>query len=198
MDNVFGLKKVEVYEPSGQKKSIPEQIRLLSQERDRLDIEIKTFREKVLSPTKTEHRYFVQLKEERKKLQIEIRRVRRFERRTADQLLHEQLNIMTKAELKQWRIMSHKLFNIEQNIESILGQISLLRKTSKFEGLLHRVQQETTTLNTQIQYYRASTNEVQSIVTKHFYRDKTKADEARIQSSPTTECKPSDKEDVTV
>ena len=31
---------------------------------------------------------------------------------------------MTKAELKQWRVMSHKLFNIEQNIESILGGIT--------------------------------------------------------------------------
>ena len=197
MNNIFGLKKVELCEPSGQKKPIPEQIRLLSVERDRLDVDIKTFREKVLHPTKTEHHYFVQLKEERKKLQIEIRRIRRFERKKADQALHEQLNIMTKAELKQWRVMSHKLFNIEQNIESILGQISILRKTSKFEGLLERMQQETTTLTTQIQFYRASTNEVQSIVTKHFYRDKTKADEARIQTSSTTGSEPSDKEDIT-
>jgi hypothetical protein len=197
----FGMENLELTESSGSKKPVEAQIRILSVERDRLDVEIKRFREIVLHPTKYEHRYFVSLKDARKKIQTEIRRIRRFERRKDDKELHESLNIMTKAELKDWRVLSHKLDNIELNLQHLQQKLSELHGYSKFEGLHDRVKEETIALESKIQYYRASMNEVQSIVTKHYYRDKMVADQERQKQnsfSSTTECKTSKLEEVTV
>jgi hypothetical protein len=191
----FGIVSLSLFNRQGQKLPVEEQILLLGTERNRLDVEIKRFREETLEPTKTEHRYFVALKDARKKIQIELRRIRRFERKKDDKELHEDLGIMTKQELKDWRVLSHKLNNIELNLSQIFEKLTELRAYSRFSGLLERLQMESDNLKKDISYYRLSVDEIENITTKHYYRDKVAADEERQrlhqqieQQSSTTEC----------
>ena len=188
--------KVDLYNSSGGKKPQLEQIQILTDQMDLLDKEIKNFRETVKIPTKPEHRYFVQLKELRKKSSMEKRRIRRLMRREKDQALHESLNIMTKAEMKDWRVISHKHFNIEQNLENIESKIGDLKTTTKFVGLLDRIIEETKTFKEKVLIYRAAIDEVENIITKHYYRDKQIADEARSKTSPETSIKDQSQADV--
>jgi hypothetical protein len=178
--------KIDLCDATGKKKPQLEQIQILTNQMEALDKEISNFRKTVLTPTKPEHRYFVGLKDLRKKSSMEKRRIRRLMRREKDQALHEQLNIMTKAEMKAWRVISHKHFNIEQNLENIESKITDLKEFSKFTGLLERVIEETKIFKEKVQAYRTAIDEVENIITKHYYRDKQIADEARSKTSSET------------
>lgn len=185
----FGIETLELCEPSGRKKPVDEQTKILSAERDRLDEEIRRFRTEVLEPSRAERRYFNNVKDARKKLQMEVRRVRRFDRKQKDKLLHENLNIMTKTELKQWRVLSHKLKNLQLNLSQIQENLVELKETTKFSGLHQRLTFETETLVIALQHYHLTMEEIQMIVTKHYYKDKLKADEEReriLEQSSTT------------
>lgn len=189
----FGLKHLKSIHLDFAQKSSQEIILLCSQERDKLDEAIKWFRENNKTPSKFEHRYFNNLKEERKKLQHEVRKLRRFERRKKEKELHEKLSVMTKEELKDWRVLSHKLYNIERNFESIQEGINNL-EYSKFEVLRSNLKEETNKLNLHINSYKEIMQQIQNVVTKEYYKDLNIVNQYKASTTPEAICQTS-KED---
>ncbi len=166
----FGFKHLKTIHSNFDQKSSQEIIQICSQERDKLDNTIKWFRENNKTPSKFEHRYFNNLKEERKKLQHEIRKLRRFDRRQKEKKLHEKLNVMTKDELKDWRVLSHKLHNIELNFQSIQEILNNL-EYSKFNMLRDQLKEETYKLSLYIDLYKKVMQDTQNTITKNYYKD---------------------------
>ncbi len=174
MENLFVIKKDST-------------IQDLASERDKLDAEIKKFRETVLHPTRQERRSFVKLKELRKKLQHEIRVRRRKERRAKEKALHESLNAMTKDEMKEWRVLTHKIHNIELNFLSIQNKIKELMLYTKFNNLCMTLEELSETFSNQLQYYKSKVNDIENVVTKQYYRDHKNVMEYKQSHSESTE-----------
>ena len=178
----FGYKSLELKYEDGNQKPPQDIILICSKERDRLDEAIKYFREHVPSPTSYERRYFNNLREERKKLQHEIKKVRKFERVKKEKELHEMLSVMTKDELKDWRVLSHKLYNIERNFQDIQKGLTELNY-SKFSALRDRLREETEKVDHYLQLYKVVMKEIQDIMTKNYYRDLNIVNEHKASTS---------------
>lgn len=186
-------------------KPLPECIRLFGAWRDKLDVEIKVFREKFkvaegavpLKATREEHRYFVDLKDKRKKLQHEVKTIRRKLRREHDQKLHQEHQIMTKQELKEWRVITHKHYNARRNFDSMVATLHHLKTYSKYEGLLTRLTEEFPPLLAAFDSTGKTLQEVEVIITKQFYKEKEILQQ-HIQLSSTTERGTPGTGDVTV
>jgi hypothetical protein len=178
----FGYKTLELEFSDGNKKPVDQVIQICSLERDRLDSAIKYFREHVPTPTRIERRYFNSLREERKKLQHEIKKVRKAERVRKDKELHEMLNVMTKDELKDWRVLSHKLYNAERNLDSIQEGLTNLNY-SKFVALRDRLRKETEDLQLNVNLYKVTMKEIQDIMTRNYYRDLEEVNEHKASTA---------------
>jgi hypothetical protein len=155
----------------------------LCNKRDELDKEIKKFRESVLHPTKVEHKLFIQMKGERKKLQHIIKGIRKKEREKREKSLYEFLNVMPKDELKQWRVITHKANNIKTNLLQIQSIITELGNNTKFQNLSLSLRDITNVFYEQFFEYQQKLIDVENVVTKQFYRDKMVVDEHKSKNS---------------
>jgi len=180
----FGLKFLKLIYSGLHDKPTEEVIKICGDERDRIDSAIKFFRERVEKPSKIERRYFNSLKEERTKLQHEIRIVRRASRRRKEKELHEKLDAMTKNELKDWRVMSHKLHNMYRNLDSIHQKLKEL-DYSRFQNQRDKLVEETNQLNQHLDSYKVIMHEIQDIMTKNYYEDLNTVNQHKASTSET-------------
>ena len=156
----------------------------LCNKRDELDKEIKKFREIVLTPTKEDHRLFIKMKDERKKLQHIIKGIRKKQRKEKEKALHEQLEVLTKEELKRWRVVSHKLNNIKINLIQVQTLITELSNNTKFQNLVGSLRETTNTFYDKFFEYQQVINDIENVVTKQFYRDKKIVENYKQISTP--------------
>jgi sucrose-6-phosphate hydrolase SacC (GH32 family) len=144
----------------------------LCKKRNELDKEINKFREKVLTPTKVEHALFIKMKDERKKLQHIIKSIKKKERNKKEKALYEMLKVLSKDELKRWRVISHKSENIKANLIQIQSSITELSNNTKYQSLVDTLRDSTNVFYDQFSNYHKIVYDVENVITKQFYRDK--------------------------